>query len=288
MASAPTHPTSTTRSCGARRSSRSSAGAGGTTTGPMAPLHKLNPVRRRLHPRSSLRHFGRDPPRPSRWRALRALDIGCGGGLLAEPLARLGAAVTGIDPLDGNAETAAWPRRRGRAWRSTTGASTVEAVAAAGRRFDLVVASEVVEHVPDVPAVPRRHRWPVTAAGRAGDPIDPEPHPASFLKAIVGAEYVLGWLPRGTHDWRRFLTPAELGRVLQGAAAFRPLARPAGSAMTARATVPAEPRPERQLPAGSRARAEAVSRPAREDPAAAAPRCPRRAAPCASSSVARP
>jgi 2-polyprenyl-6-hydroxyphenyl methylase / 3-demethylubiquinone-9 3-methyltransferase len=183
------------------------------TTGPMAPLHKLNPVRVAYIRDRVCTRFGRDPRARAPLAGLAALDVGCGGGLLAEPLTRLGATVTGIDPLAANTETAAWHAREVDL-EIAYEATSVEAVAAADRRFDLVVASEVVEHVPDVPAFLAA----IAAVTRPGGLVilsTLSRTTASFLKAIVGAEYVLGWLPRGTHDWRRFLTPAELGRALR-------------------------------------------------------------------------
>ena len=132
-----------------------------------------------LHPRSGLRQFGRNPAARAPLAGLEALDIGCGGGLLAEPLTRLGAEVTGIDPVASNTETAAWHAEEV-GLEITYETIPVEAVAAAGRRFDLVVASEVIEHVSDVPLPGRRRRrhpprW-------AGDPLDPEPHLGQLLE----------------------------------------------------------------------------------------------------------
>lgn len=181
--------------------------------GPMAPLHKLNPVRVAYVRDRACERFGRDPQARSPLSGLAALDVGCGGGLLAEPLARLGAAVTGIDPVPEAIEAARWHAEE-------TGVTVayetmgIEAMVAAGRRFDLVVASEVVEHVPDVTAFLDQ----VAAATAPGGLVilsTLSRTAASFLKAIVGAEYVLGWLPRGTHDWRRFLRPSELARQLR-------------------------------------------------------------------------
>lgn len=182
-------------------------------TGPMAPLHKLNPVRVAYIRDRVCARFGRDPRARAPLAGLTVLDVGCGGGLLAEPLTRLGAAVTGIDPLAANTETAAWHALEVDL-EIAYEAISVEAVAAAGRRFDLVVASEVIEHVPDVPVFLAA----IAAVTRPGGLVilsTLSRTSASFLKAIVGAEYILGWLPRGTHDWRRFLTPAELGRALR-------------------------------------------------------------------------
>jgi 2-polyprenyl-6-hydroxyphenyl methylase/3-demethylubiquinone-9 3-methyltransferase len=187
--------------------------------GPMAPLHKLNPVRVAYLRDRARERFGRAATAPRPLEGLDALDVGCGGGLLAEPLARLGAAVTGIDPLTSNVETARWHAEEvglGIEYLPVT----LDALVAAGRRFDLVVASEVVEHVPDVPAFLAE----LAAVTRPGGLVVLSTLSRttwSFLKAIVGVEYVLGWLPRGTHDWRRFLRPAELARALR-AAGLRP------------------------------------------------------------------
>jgi 2-polyprenyl-6-hydroxyphenyl methylase / 3-demethylubiquinone-9 3-methyltransferase len=181
--------------------------------GPMAPLHKLNPVRVAYVRDRVCAHLRRGPRAPGPLAGLEALDIGCGGGLLAEPLARLGAAVTGIDPVATSIEAARWHAEEV-GLEIAYEVATVEELEAAGRRFDLVVASEVVEHVPDVPGF-LSAMAEVTRPGGLAVLSTLSRTPASFLKAIVGAEYVLGWLPRGTHSWRRFLRPAELGRELR-------------------------------------------------------------------------
>lgn len=183
--------------------------------GAMAPLHKLNPVRVAFIRDQACARLGRPADAPRPLLGLTALDVGCGGGLLAEPLARLGARVTGIDPVAGSIEAACWHAAEvGLAIDYRT--AMLGELVAAGQRFDLVVASEVVEHLPDVPAFLAE----LAAATRPGGLVvlsTLSRTALSFLKAIVGAEYLLGWLPRGTHDWRRFLRPAELARLLREA-----------------------------------------------------------------------
>lgn len=187
--------------------------------GPMAPLHKLNPVRVAYIRDRACERFGRSPRARLPLDGLTALDVGCGGGLLAEPLTRLGAVVTGIDPLTSSIQAA----RRHAAEVGLEVAYedvTLGPIAASARRFQLVVASEVVEHVPDVGEF-LSELAAVTAPGGLVVLSTLSRTTASFLKAIVGAEYVLGWLPRGTHDWRRFLRPAELSQRLR-AVGLRP------------------------------------------------------------------
>jgi 2-polyprenyl-6-hydroxyphenyl methylase/3-demethylubiquinone-9 3-methyltransferase len=186
----------------------------------MAPLHKLNPIRIAFVRDEACRHFRRDPSAFDPLRGLRVLDVGCGGGLLAEPLARLGAAVTGIDPLDSNIEAA-------RAHAQAAGleldyrAQSVEGLGLRGEQFDLVIASEVIEHVSE-PADFTDALCAVTRPGGMLVITTLSRTVASFVGAIIGAEYLLGWLPRGTHSWRRFLTPAELARLLR-ASGLRPV-----------------------------------------------------------------
>jgi 2-polyprenyl-6-hydroxyphenyl methylase/3-demethylubiquinone-9 3-methyltransferase len=188
--------------------------------GPMAPLHKLNPARVAYVRDRACAHFGRDAKRPAPLAGLEVLDIGCGGGLLAEPLARLGAKVTGIDPMEESIEVARWHAEEARI-EVAYEAATVDEIVSAGRRFDLVIASEVVEHVADVPGF-LAAMSEATRPGGLAILSTVSRSLRSFLEAIVGAEYVLGWLPRGTHDWGRFLRPAELARELR-AAGLRPV-----------------------------------------------------------------
>lgn len=176
--------------------------------GKMAPLHKFNPVRLAYIRDQAAARFERDPKRLDCLKGLRILDIGCGGGLLSEPLARIGAAVVGADPSAKNIEAAKHhAAQSGLAidYRCTT----AEELADAGERFDIVLAMEVVEHVADVPLFVRRCAEMVRADGMMiAATINRTIK--SFALAIVGAEYILRWLPMGTHQWDKFVTPNEL------------------------------------------------------------------------------
>lgn len=178
--------------------------------GPMRVLHRFNPVRLTYIRDALCRHHGRDALSSAPLAGLRIVDIGCGGGVLSEPLARLGAAVTGLDPAPTNIRVA-------RAHAEEEGVpvdyreETIEAVVAAGERFDAVLAMEVVEHVADRAAFIRTACAAVKPGGLLfAATINRTMR--SYALAIVGAEYVLGWLPKGTHDWDKFVTPDELGR----------------------------------------------------------------------------
>ncbi|MFZ4534293.1 MAG: bifunctional 2-polyprenyl-6-hydroxyphenol methylase/3-demethylubiquinol 3-O-methyltransferase UbiG, partial [Alsobacter sp.] len=183
--------------------------------GPMATLHKFNPVRLAYIRDQAAAHFGRDPKTLDSLKGLRILDIGCGAGILCEPLARLGASVVGADPAEENIEAA-------KAHAEATGvavdyrATTAEALAEAGEKFDIVLAMEVVEHVVDVPAFVETCASMVKPDGLMFAATLNRTL-KSFALAIVGAEYVLRWVPRGTHQWDKFVKPQELERAFENA-----------------------------------------------------------------------
>jgi len=183
--------------------------------GKMAPLHKFNPVRLGYIRDAACRRFARDARQLDCLKELRILDIGCGGGLLSEPLARLGAEVVGADPAAANIEAARLhAAESGIAvdYRTTT----AEALAEAGERFDVVLAMEVVEHVADVNLFVKLTGAMVKPGGLM-IAATLNRTLKSFALAIVGAEYVLRWLPRGTHQWDKFVTPNELEIALDRA-----------------------------------------------------------------------
>lgn len=181
-------------------------------SGKMAPLHKFNPVRLAFIRDQACAQFSRDPKRLDCLSGLNILDIGCGGGIVAEPLAKLGANVTGIDPAEENIAAAKLHAEKSGLALSYQ-ATTVEAIAERGDTFDIVIASEVVEHVADLnlfigcaaKAVKPGGLLIVTTINRTLK---------SYALAIVGAEYVLRWLPVGTHRWEKFVTPEELDRAI--------------------------------------------------------------------------
>jgi 2-polyprenyl-6-hydroxyphenyl methylase / 3-demethylubiquinone-9 3-methyltransferase len=180
-------------------------------TGKMAPLHKINPLRLTYIRDAAARKFERNVKSLNCLAGLRILDIGCGAGLLCEPLNRLGAQVIGVDPAASNIAAAKLHADRGHLsidYRCTT----VEEMDVR-ERFDIVLAMEVVEHVADVGLFLSRCAamlkpgglMVVSTLSRALK---------SFALAIVGAEYILRWLPRGTHQWEKFITPDELAKYL--------------------------------------------------------------------------
>ena len=183
--------------------------------GKFRPLHRFNPVRLSFL-RGSLCHLlERDGRAQLPLDGLRLLDIGCGGGLLSEPMARLGAQVTGIDVSE-KSVAAARIHAQGEGldidYRVAEAAALLEGEA----RFDAVLNMEVVEHVPD-PELLLRQCAQLLRPGGVLFVATLNRTLKSFLLAIVGAEYVLGWLPRGTHRWDRFLAPAEVQAMLDRA-----------------------------------------------------------------------
>jgi 2-polyprenyl-6-hydroxyphenyl methylase/3-demethylubiquinone-9 3-methyltransferase len=181
--------------------------------GEFRPLHRLNPTRLEFVRDRAVAHWRRDQNAERPLAGLSLLDIGCGGGLLCEPMARLGAEVTGIDAGAANIEAA-----RRHAAKSGLAVdyrhALAEDLARAGERFDIVLNMEVVEHVADVAAFLQAC---ATLVRPGGIMVTATLNRTlkSFALAIVGAEYVLRWLPRGTHDWRRFLRPSELAERLR-------------------------------------------------------------------------
>jgi 2-polyprenyl-6-hydroxyphenyl methylase/3-demethylubiquinone-9 3-methyltransferase len=183
--------------------------------GKFKPLHKLNPVRVGYVRDKVAERFGRDVKAPKPLAGLRILDIGCGGGLMAEPMARLGAEVVGADPARANIEVARL-HAAGSGLAIDYRATTAEAVAAAGESFDVILAMEVVEHVADRDAF-------VAACARLLSPggltifATINRTLKAYALAVIGAELVLRWLPRGTHDYQKLVQPAELEASLHRA-----------------------------------------------------------------------
>lgn len=181
--------------------------------GPMRALHRLNPVRLGYIRDAACRHFGRRSRTERPLEGLSVVDVGCGGGVLSEPLARLGARVVGIDAAPSNIEVA---RRHAEAAGLIIDyrAGAVEERLGPGERFDLVLALEVVEHVADLDAFVALCAGAVRPGGLlVASTINRTLR--AFALAVVGAEYVLGWLPRGTHRWEKFVTPRELGDAVE-------------------------------------------------------------------------
>ncbi len=190
--------------------------------GKFKPLHMLNPCRLDYICAQVAAEFGRDLAGDLPFKGLRVLDIGCGGGLLSEPMARLGADVVGADAAERNIPVARVHAEQSGLvidYRHTT----AEALAAAGERFDVVLNMEVVEHVADPQAY-------LTACQELLKPgglmicSTLNRTSKSFLMAIIGAEWVMRWLPKGTHDWAKFITPDELYALI-GKAGLRPVDR---------------------------------------------------------------
>ncbi len=183
--------------------------------GPMKPLHGMNPVRLGFIREQVITHFGLAASGVALLKGFTVADVGCGGGLLSEPLARMGAAVTGLDPAERNIGIAkAHARQMELDIRYLP--TTIEALVADGERFDMVTALEVVEHVADVPAF----LGALSAAVKPGGLVIVSTLNRSlraYAAAIIGAEYILRWLPKGTHSWEKFVRPEELREGLEQA-----------------------------------------------------------------------
>ena len=179
------------------------------------PLHAFNPVRLGFIREFAAEHFGRDPRALRPFEGLRLLDIGCGGGLVSEPMARMGFSVLGADPSEKNVKTAA-AHAAGSGLAVDYRAVTAESLGDEGAKFDVVLNLEVVEHVADLGAF-------LIACAKLIRPgglmlvATLNRTLKSLALAKIGAEYVLRWLPAGTHDWNKFVRPDELERLLEDA-----------------------------------------------------------------------
>jgi 2-polyprenyl-6-hydroxyphenyl methylase/3-demethylubiquinone-9 3-methyltransferase len=182
--------------------------------GKFAPLHQFNPVRLAFIREQALARFGRDPRARAPFEGLRLLDIGCGGGLLSEPMRRLGFAVTGVDASERNiavAGTHAGEVGLDIAYRC----ATAEALVEEGAVFDVILNMEVIEHVVDSGDYLRACAG-LLAPGGLMVVASLNRTVKALALAKIGAEYVLRWLPAGTHDWRKFLHPEEIRAFLDG------------------------------------------------------------------------
>ena len=180
--------------------------------GKFKPLHMLNPCRLDYINEQIAMEFNNDLSQNLPFKGLRILDIGCGGGLLCEPMARLGASVLGADAASGNIPVAQIHARQSDLeidYRHTT----AEALADRGEKFDVVLNMEVVEHVAGPPTYLLACQKLLKPGGlHICSTLNR--NPKSFLFAIIGAEWVMRWLPKGTHDWNKFITPDELFALL--------------------------------------------------------------------------
>jgi 2-polyprenyl-6-hydroxyphenyl methylase/3-demethylubiquinone-9 3-methyltransferase len=183
--------------------------------GPLKPLHKMNPARTAFLKAQLCAHFARDPNAPQPFKGLTLLDVGTGGGLIAEPMAELGFAVTAIDAAAESIEAAT-------AHAAEMGLSidyrkaTTDELLNDSKRFDVVLAMEIVEHVPD-PGLLLNEAAALIAPGGAFAGATVSRTTKSYLMGIVGAELILRWLPLGTHDWNKFLKPSEFTGFLRQA-----------------------------------------------------------------------
>ena len=183
--------------------------------GKFKPLHMLNPCRLDYITQQISMEFDRDLSADLPFKGLRILDIGCGGGLLCEPMARLGATVVGADAAAGNIPVAKLHAEQS-GLKIDYRHITAEALAGANEQFDVILNMEVVEHVASPPAYLFACQQ-LLCPGGLHICSTLNRNPKSFLFAIIGAEWVMRWLPKGTHDWNKFITPDELFGLLEEA-----------------------------------------------------------------------
>ncbi|KAJ8754383.1 hypothetical protein K2173_002834 [Erythroxylum novogranatense] len=183
--------------------------------GPFKPLHAMNPTRVAFIRSTLCRHFRKDPLLPRPLEGIHVLDVGCGGGILSEPLARMGATVTGVDAVEKNINIARIHADLDSATsRIEYCCTTAEKLVEEQRKFDAVIALEVIEHVAD-PAEFCKSLSALTDPGAAVLISTINRSVRAYATAIVAAEYILNWLPKGTHQWSSFLTPEELVLILR-------------------------------------------------------------------------
>ncbi len=183
--------------------------------GKFKPLHEMNPIRLEYIVQQICAEFGRDPNSLRPFEGLRLLDIGCGGGLLSEPMARLGATVIGADAAAGNIPVAQLHAEQSGLdidYRN----ETAEALAEASEQFDIVLNMEVIEHVAEPLAYLTACRQLLKPGGLMLCSTLNR-NPKSYMAAIIGAEVIMRWLPRGTHEWHKFITPDELFELIASA-----------------------------------------------------------------------
>lgn len=189
------------------------AGEWWQANGKFKPLHQFNPIRLTYIKEQLLNYFKLDINQKAPLSTLKILDVGCGGGLLCEPLSRLGANLVGIDMGEKNIAAAKIHSKEGNLdidYRQ----QDVEELASLDEKFDVVLAMEIIEHVKDVEKFLKAAKSCLKPNGllfvatlnRTAK---------SYLNAIIGAEYVLRWLPKGTHDWKKFLKPSEINRIAE-------------------------------------------------------------------------
>ncbi len=176
--------------------------------GKFKPLHMLNPCRLEYISAQIAAEFARDRKTDAPFKGLRILDIGCGGGLLCEPMARLGADVVGVDAAAGNIPVAEIHAKKS-GLKIDYRHDTAENIAAAGEQFDAILNMEVIEHVAD----PQAYMNACATLLKPGGIMlcsTINRNAKSYLMAIIGAEHIMRWLPKGTHEWDKFITPDEL------------------------------------------------------------------------------